>query len=79
MTNFFGLIDLWLRYRFQTILIVCFLLWTPLLVIETLQIQHSCYPMIHWSGTLPVECQPKALQLNSSSSKKPEIQRDRTV
>ncbi|MBE9001466.1 hypothetical protein IQ274_25435 [Nostoc sp. LEGE 12447] len=77
-TNFPSLIDRWLRYEFQTILVVCFLLWTPLLVIETLQIQHSCHPMIHWSGTLPAECQPKALQLNSSSSKKPKTRRDRS-
>lgn len=77
LTNFPSLIDRWLRYKFQTILVVCFLLWTPLLVIETLQIQHSCHPMIHWSGTLPAECQPKALPFNSSSSKKPETRRDR--
>ncbi|MEH2199539.1 hypothetical protein [Nostoc sp.] len=78
LTNFPSLIDQWLRYKFQTILVVCFLLWTPLLVIETLQIQHSCHPMIHWSGTLPAECQPKLLQFNSSSSKKPETRRDRS-
>lgn len=78
ITNFPSLIDQWLRYRFQTVLVVCFLVWTPLLVIETLQIQHSCHPMIHWSGTLPKECQPKGLQLNSSSFKKPETRRDRS-
>ncbi|MBD2413485.1 hypothetical protein FACHB389_30290 [Nostoc calcicola FACHB-389] len=78
LTNFPSLIDRWLRYKFQTILVVCFLLWTSLLVIETLQIQHSCHPMIHWSGTLPKECQPKLLQFNSSSSKKPETRRDRS-
>ncbi|WP_414513580.1 hypothetical protein [Nostoc sp. PCC 9305] len=78
LTNFPSLIDRWLRYQFQTILVVCFLLWTALLVIETLQIQHSCHPMIHWSGTLPAECQPKLLQFNSSSSKKPETRRDRS-
>ena len=78
LTNFPSLIDRWLRYQFQTILVVCFLLWTSLLVIETLQIQHSCHPMIHWSGTLPVECQPKLLQFNSSSSKKPETRRARS-
>ncbi|MCW5312618.1 hypothetical protein GTQ43_01730 [Nostoc sp. KVJ3] len=77
LTNFPSLIDRWLRYQFQTILIVCFLLWTPLLVIETLQIQHSCHPMIHWSGTLPAECQPKAPPPNSNSFKKPETRRDR--
>jgi hypothetical protein len=78
LTNFPSLIDRWLRYKFQTILVVCFLIWTPLLVIETLQIQHSCHPMIYWSGTLPAECQPKLLQFNSSSSKKPETRRDRS-
>lgn len=78
LTNFPNLIDRWLRYRFQTILVVCFLLWTPFLVAETLQVQHSCHPMIHWSGTLPAECQAKGSQTNSSSSKKPETQRDRS-
>ncbi|MEH1828557.1 MAG: hypothetical protein V7L22_25005 [Nostoc sp.] len=78
LTNFPSLIDRWLRYKFQTILVLCFLLWTLLLVIETLQIQHSCHPMIHWSGTLPAECQPKLLQFNSSSFKKPETRRDRS-
>lgn len=34
--------------------------------------------MIHLSGTLPAECQPKLLQFNSSSSKKPETRRDRS-
>ncbi|MEH2193098.1 MAG: hypothetical protein V7K98_10720 [Nostoc sp.] len=77
ITNFPSLIDRWLRYKFQTILVVCFLLWTPLLVIETLQIQHSCHPMINWSGTLPAECQSKAPP-NSNSSKKPETRRDRS-
>lgn len=78
LTNFPSLIDRWLRYRFQTILVVCFLLWTPFLVAETLQVQHSCHPMIHWSSTLPAECQPKLSQTNSSSSKKAETQRDRS-
>ncbi len=77
LTKFPSLIDRWLRYQFQTILVVCFLLWTPLLVIETLQIQHSCHPMIHWSGTLPAECQPKALQPNPNP-KKLETRRDRS-
>ncbi|MBN3897928.1 MAG: hypothetical protein HWQ41_22460 [Nostoc sp. NOS(2021)] len=79
ITNFPSLIDRSLRFRFQTIVAVCFLLWTLLLVIETLQVQHSCHPMIHWSGTLRAECQPKLLQPNSNSSKKPETVSDRTL
>ncbi len=78
LTNFPSLIERSLRFRFQTIVVVCFLLWTPLLVIQTLQVQHSCHPMINWSGTLRAECQPKALQPNSKLSKKPETQRDRS-
>ncbi|HEY9829754.1 MAG TPA: hypothetical protein V6D26_04185 [Stenomitos sp.] len=78
LANVPNFIDRWLRYRFQTILVVCFLLWTPFLVAKTLQVQHSCHPMIHWSGTLPAECQAKVSQTNSSSSKKPETQRDRS-
>ncbi|MEH1937797.1 MAG: hypothetical protein V7L14_29640 [Nostoc sp.] len=78
ITNFPSLIDRWFRFRFQTIVVVCFLLWTPLLVIETLQVQHSCHPMIHWSGTLSDECQPKVLQPNFNSPKKRETPRDRS-
>ncbi len=77
LANFPNLIDRWLRYRFQTILVICFLLWTPFLVAETLQVQHSCHPMIHWSGTLPDECQAKVSGTNSNSRpvKKAETQR----
>ncbi|MBD2018557.1 hypothetical protein H6F96_31965 [Microcoleus sp. FACHB-53] len=78
LANVPNLIDRWLRYRFQTILVVCFLLWTPFLVAKTLQVQHSCHPMIHGSSPLPAECQPKVSQTNSSSSKKPERLRDRS-
>jgi hypothetical protein len=52
------LIGRWIRYQLETILVICFLLSTPFLVIETLHVQHSCHPMIHWSGNLPAECQP---------------------
>lgn len=73
IVSFSNLIDRWLRYRFQTILVICFLAWTPLLVIETLQIQHSCHPMIHWSGTLPSECKS-----DFKIFKQPEIQHEHT-
>lgn len=78
LANFPNLIDRWLRYRFQTILVVCFLLWTPFLVAETLQVQHSCHPMIHRSGTLPDECQAKLAQTDSPPAKKAEPLRDRS-
>jgi hypothetical protein len=45
--------------RFQPLLLLCFLIWTPLLITETLQVQHSCYPMIHWTGEFPPECRSK--------------------
>lgn len=45
----------WNRYRFQAILLVCFFVWTPLLITETLQIQHSCHPMISFTKKLPQE------------------------
>ena len=51
----------WYRYRFQAILLGCFLLWTPLLVTGTLQVQHSCHPMILFSGELPAECRQSSL------------------
>ena len=61
-TNFSNFIDLWMRYQFQTILVVFLLLWTPFLVAETLRVQHSCYPMIQGSNSVPAECQPKRLR-----------------
>jgi cytoskeletal protein RodZ len=78
LTNFPNLIDRWLRYRFQTILVVCFLLWTPFLVAKTLQVQHSCYPMIHWSDTLPDECQAKVSEPKSHPSEKAKTQQVRS-
>lgn len=46
-------------FKFQTIFAVCLIAFTSLLVTKTLQIQHSCQPMIY-SGILPVECQEVA-------------------
>lgn len=46
----------WIKYRFQAILIICFLAWTPLLITETLQIQHSCHPLINFTNKLSAEC-----------------------
>ena len=56
----------------KTILLVCSIAFTSLLFRQTLQIQHSCNPMIHWSGELPTECQiaVKTNNKNSSSQKK---------
>ena len=42
--------------KLKTILLVCLISFTSLLVRQTLQIQHSCHPMIY-SGTLPAKCQ----------------------
>lgn len=57
-------LEKWRNHRFQAILLICFFLWTPLLVLETLQVQNSCHPMINWSNELPPECQSKQLKLN---------------
>lgn len=46
----------WRNHRFQAILLICFSIWTPVLVAETLQVQNSCHPMIHWSRELSPEC-----------------------
>ena len=43
--------------KYKTIFLVCLISFTSLLVGQTLQVQHSCNPMIHWSGELPVKCQ----------------------
>lgn len=47
------------KRRFQPFILLCFLIWTPLLITETLQVQHSCYPMIHWTGEFSPECRSK--------------------
>ena len=52
-------LEKWRNHRFQAILLICFFLWTPLLVVETLQVQNSCHPMINRSKGLPPECQSK--------------------
>jgi hypothetical protein len=44
-------------FKLKTILLICLISFTSLLVRQTLQVQHSCNPMIHWSGKLPTECQ----------------------
>ncbi len=46
-----------------------FLLWTLLLSITTLSIQHSSSPMIHWGGiSRPEHCQP-----NGTDTKCPDL------
>lgn len=52
--------------KLKTILLVSVISFTSLLVRQTLQVQHSCNPMIHWSGELPAECQV-AVNTNSDS------------
>lgn len=53
------------RLSIQTVLLLCFLLLTFALIQETWQSQHSCQPMIEWSGELPSAC------LTKSSSPQP--------
>ena len=43
--------------KFRSIITVCVITFTSVLVTKTWQIQHSCDPMIHWSGEFPAECQ----------------------
>lgn len=58
--------------KFSSILAICLITFTSLLARQTLEIQHSCNPMIHWSGELPTECQvvAKNSSENFSSQKK---------
>lgn len=60
----------WQIQRFQLIVIIAFLVWTPLLVTETLKVQHSCHPMIQPVNELSLDC-PEALP--PPNSKKPII------
>ena len=55
--------------KLKTILLVFLISFTSLLVRQTLQIQHSCNPMIHWSGDLPAECQVTAKNDSDSFDK----------
>ncbi|WP_427160915.1 hypothetical protein ACQFX9_04620 [Aliinostoc sp. HNIBRCY26] len=65
---FYWLEKVW-QSHFQAILIVCFLIWTSLLATTTLKVQHSCHPMIHWSGDLPIDCMERSGQKVSSTPK----------
>jgi prenyltransferase beta subunit len=60
----------WNSYRFEVILTICFLIWTPILITETLQIQNSCSPMLVFSNEHLERCQeviiPKVECPNSS-------------
>lgn len=58
--------------KFKIILLVCLISFTSLLVRQTLQIQHSCQPMLH-SGTLSAECQVAAQDNSNSHTKTEEI------
>jgi hypothetical protein len=41
----------------KNLLVSGFFLWTLILSLTTLQVQHSCSPMLHWSNTpLPEYC-----------------------
>lgn len=60
--SFLSFIERLLHLDFQAILLVCLLIWTPLLANTTLQVQHSCNPMIHWSGEFSVECKQTATE-----------------
>jgi len=46
-----------ITFKLKTILLICLISFTSVLVRQTLQVQHSCNPMINWSGDLPAECQ----------------------
>lgn len=46
------------KQRFSAILIVGFLLWSSLLIIETVNVQYSCTPMINWDRKLLDRCPP---------------------
>ncbi|MEG4519612.1 MULTISPECIES: hypothetical protein [unclassified Microcoleus] len=51
-------LEKWINHRFQAIILICLLVWTPILVAGTLQVQNSCNPMIHSSNNLlPKYCQ----------------------
>ncbi len=67
---FATLLSKFTMFKFKTILSVCLTIFTLLLVTKTLQIQHSCNPMIHRSGELPAQCQvaTKDEELNTIKS-----------
>jgi hypothetical protein len=43
---------------FQALLLVGFLLWTSILIIETVNVQNSCHPMFDWDRKLTQSCPP---------------------
>jgi hypothetical protein len=58
-----------LTFSWKSILLSGFFLWTLILSLATVQVQHSCSPMLHWSNTpLPEYC-PKPSPPKSIASK----------
>jgi len=47
------------RQQVQIFLLIGFLLWTSFLIIETVNVQHPCTPVISWNQKLPDRCPPK--------------------
>lgn len=50
------LLSNWVGKPFQAILLIIFLIWTPLLIAETLDVQESCHPMIDWDHPVSEKC-----------------------
>lgn len=44
------------KIQFKIIILFCIIVWTPFLTIATLQVQHSCHPMIAWTIKIPASC-----------------------
>ena len=64
-----------LKQRFQALLIVGFLLWSSLLIIETVNVQHSCTPMINGDRKLPDVCSPPPPRRVPPPPAKPALQK----
>lgn len=55
--------------KFSSVLAICLIIFSTVLVTKTLEIQHSCNPMIY-SGELSTECQVVSSNLDSSDRPK---------
>lgn len=61
-----------LKFLSRHLFLILVLLWTPLILMQTWNIQHSCFPLVNWGGDrCPIEkviISPKELNLKVGKS-----------
>ncbi|BAZ02907.1 hypothetical protein NIES37_69200 (plasmid) [Tolypothrix tenuis PCC 7101] len=62
-----------IKFLSQHLLLIVVLLWTPLILMQTWNVQHSCFPLVNWAGDrCPIErvtISPRELKLKVGRSR----------